>query len=88
MNADRDLRNIWFYRDVQKREIDFVVQDRRELHPVEVKQSFAPSPEAARHFSALEAFPDFEVGPGSIVCMADRAYPVTEGVTAISPWDI
>ena len=42
MNADRDLRNIWFYRDVQKREIDFVVQDRRELHPVEVKQSFAP----------------------------------------------
>ena len=57
MNAGRDLRNIWFNRDVQKREIDFVVQDRRELHPVEVKQSFAPSPEAARHFSALEAFP-------------------------------
>ncbi len=88
MNAGRDLRNIWFYRDAQKREIDFVVQDGRVLHPVEVKQSFAPGPEAARHFSALEAFPDFEVGPGSIVCMTDRPYPVAEGVAAISPWDI
>ena len=88
MNAGRDLRNIWFYRDAQKREIDFVVQDGHVLHPIEVKQSFAPGPEAARHFSALEAFPDFEVGPGSIVCMTDRPYPVAEGVAAISPWDI
>ena len=65
-----------------------LVQDGHVLHPVEVKQSFAPGPEAARHFSALEAFPDFEVGPGSIVCMADRPYPVAEEVAAISPWDI
>lgn len=37
MNAGRDPRNISFYRDSQKREIDLLIQDGKVMHPVEIK---------------------------------------------------
>lgn len=37
MNAGKNLRDVWFYRDAKKREIDLVIQEGRTLHPVEIK---------------------------------------------------
>lgn len=33
MNAGKNLRDVWFYRDAKKREIDLVIQEGRTLHP-------------------------------------------------------
>lgn len=88
MNAGRDLRGVWFYRDSRKREVDLVIQEGRTLHPVEVKMASAPGQEATENFGALSALSDYEVGPGCVICMTSEPYPLAADVTAISPWQI
>ena len=88
MNAGRELRDVWFYRDSRKREINLVIQEGRVLHPVEVKAASAPGAEAVASFSALYSLADYEVGSGAVVCNTERPYPVAENVVAISPWEI
>ena len=88
MNAGRELRDVWFYRDSRKREIDLVIQEGRVLHPVEIKAATAPGVEAMANFSALKALNDYEVGTGAVICSTDRPYPLGEDIIAISPWEI
>jgi predicted AAA+ superfamily ATPase len=88
MNAGKELRDVWFYRDSRKREIDIVIQEGRVLHPVEIKAATAPGAEAMANFSALKALNDYEVGTGAVICSTDRPYPLGEDVIAISPWEI
>ena len=38
MNTGASMREVWFYRDGKKWEIDLIVQERRTLHPVEVNK--------------------------------------------------
>ena len=88
MNAGRELRDVWFYRDSRKREIDFVIPKGRVFHPVEVKAAAAPGAEATANFSAFGSLTGYEVGLGAVICTTDRPYPVVENVVAISPWEI
>lgn len=87
-NAGASLRDVWFYRDASRREIDLVIQDGRTLHPVEVKSKALVGPKDMRHFHALDALSDYEVGCGAIVCQAEEPYLVSEDVVALSPWAI
>ncbi len=88
MNAGRDPRNVRFYRDSQKREIDLVIQDGRTLHPVEVKTSANVRGDAIKHFRALEGIVDYEVGFGHVVCQAEAPYLIDENVQAVPVWAI
>ena len=88
MNAGKDLRDVWFYRDSRKREIDLVIQEGRTLHPVEIKLATAPDADATKQFSALASLTDYEVGTGAVVCSTDSPYPIGDNVIAISPWEI
>ena len=87
-NAGANLRDVWFYRDSRKREIDLVIQEGRVLHPVEIKAATAPGAEAMANFSALKALNEYEIGTGAVICSTDRPYPLGEDVIAISPWEI
>ena len=88
MNAGKNLRDITFYRDAAKREIDLLVQDGRILHPVEVKMGATVGADAVRNFSRLEGLPGYEVGFGHVVCQTPEPYLVTRKVQAISVWYI
>lgn len=68
--------NLTFYRDRDGREIDLVVEQGRALHPLEVKKSASPTPADAGRFKLLDAS-GLNRGPGGIVCMCERPYPLT-----------
>ena len=87
-NAGKDLRNIFFYRDKDRREIDVVVRKGHCLHPVEIKLSGNVGREAVKNFDVLSKFSDYEVGFGNVICQTDSPYFINENVQAISVFDI
>lgn len=88
MNAGASLRDIWFYRDAKKREIDLVIQRGRTLHPVEVKTAATVGADAVKNFSCLEAMPDYDMGFGHVLCQTETPYFVSETVQAVPLWAV
>lgn len=88
MNAGGNVRDVWFYRDSKKREIDLVIQEGHILHPVEVKTSATVGSDAVKNFGCLENIPGYEVGFGHVVCQTPEPYYVTRDVQAVPVWAI
>lgn len=88
MNAGANVRDIWFYHDAKKREIDLVVQEGHMLHPVEIKAGSLIKADAVKNFKCLEGMPDYEVGFGHVVCQTNEPYMVTRDVQAVPVWAI
>ncbi|HIS39352.1 MAG TPA: ATP-binding protein [Candidatus Aphodovivens avistercoris] len=88
MNAGANLRDVWFYRDTKKREIDLVIQEGRILHPVEVKTAATVKADAIKNFKCLESMEGYEVGFGHVICQTPEPYYVTRNVQAIPVWTI
>lgn len=88
MNAGANLRDVWFYRDSKKREIDLVIQDGRTLHPVEIKTNALVKKDAIKNFGCLEGMTDYEVGFGHVICQTQEPYLLTENVEAVPVWAI
>lgn len=88
MNAGANLRDVWFYRDSKKREIDLVIQEGRVLHPVEIKTAATVKPDAIKNFKCLEGMEGYEVGFGHVICQTPEPYYVTRDVQASPVWAI
>ena len=88
MNAGANLRDVWFYRDSKKREIDLVIQEGRVLHPVEVKMGATIGADAVKNFKCLAAMEGYELGFGHVVCQTLEPYLVTRDVQAVPVWAI
>ncbi len=71
-NAGKPV-NLYYYRDIDQREIDLLILKGNRIYPIEIKKGCQPSG-ADRNFSALEQF-DLEVQPGVILCMNDELIP-------------
>lgn len=88
MNAGAEVRDIWFYRDLKKHEIDLVIQKGHVLHPVEIKTSAMVGKDAVKNFTFLEGIPDYEVGFGHVICQIPTPSMITENVQAVPVWAI
>lgn len=88
MNAGANLRDVWFYRDSKKREVDLVIQEGHVLHPVEVKTAATVGADAVKNFDYIAKLSGYEMGFGHVICQTPEPYPVTRDVQAISVWDI
>ena len=88
MNAKANLRDIWFYRDSAKNEIDLVIQQGRVLHPVEIKMAAAPRSDAADAFRLLDDIPGYERGAGAIICQTEKPRAFARGVVAMPVWAV
>lgn len=88
MNAGGNVRDVWFYRDAKKREIDLVIQEGHVLHPVEIKTSSTVRIDAIKHFGCLEGLSGYEAGFGHVVCQTPEPYSLTDKVQAIPLWAI
>jgi len=75
---------VLFWRDPDGPEVDWIVERRAELRPIEVKWTDAPAARDARH---LETFLDeyHEASRGFIVCRTPRPARISDRITAI-PW--
>lgn len=88
MNTGGNLRDVWFYRDSKKREIDLVIQAGHVLHPVEVKLNATVGTDAVKNFECLQEISGYEVGFGHVICQTREPYYVTRVVQAVPVWAI
>ena len=80
-NRGREPR-LWFYRDKAGAEIDLLIEHDGVLDPVEVKKTASPKPSDVRAF-AKAANLGLPIGRGAVICLAERAMPLTKDVSII-----
>ncbi|MGA2259873.1 MAG: ATP-binding protein [Acidobacteriota bacterium] len=73
---------LYYYRDKDHREIDFLLVQDQVLYPLEVKKSASPKREWVGHFSALSRL-KLKVGEGGVLCLCKQVMPLTETANAI-----
>jgi len=71
----KNSANLFYCRDQNANEIDLVVEQERELHPLEIKLSATPDSRQIRKFSMLKGV-EKQQGAGGIVCMAQAVMPI------------
>jgi hypothetical protein len=71
---------LYYYRDSDKNEIDLLIENGDELHPVEIKTTSDPTKAMVKAFRCIEKIPTKKVGTGAVVCMAKERLPLTENV--------
>lgn len=74
--------NLYYYRDKDGVEVDFVIEQDQRLFPLEVKLSATPKRDWGRAFSALERLGK-EVGDAFVICLCRESMPLNRNVTAI-----
>jgi predicted AAA+ superfamily ATPase len=73
---------LYFYRDVDQREVDLLIEIGDTLYPVEFKKTASPSQNASNQFAVLDRLGK-TIGPGAVVCFVERDIPLSHRVTAI-----
>ncbi|GHU11167.1 ATPase [Alphaproteobacteria bacterium] len=74
--------NLYFYRDADQREIDFVFERDGILYPIEVKKTATPSLTATKSFTALDSLKK-PIGMGAVLCLREKDIPLSREVMAI-----
>lgn len=77
----------FYYRDKDLREIDLLLMQDGVVYPLEIKKTAAPGKDDIRHFKALERL-GLAVGPGGVICLAERSLPLTASAQSIPAWAI
>lgn len=72
-NAGKPVNNLYYYRDIDKKEIDLLVVDALNIYPIEIKKNIKPN-HPDKNFGVLAKF-KLNVKPGIIFCMADEVIP-------------
>ena len=69
-----------FYRDIDKNEIDLVIEAGSTLHPIEIKTTSDPTKSMVSAFRLLDKIPNKEIGSGAVICLAKERLPLKENV--------
>ena len=80
-NCGKEPR-LFFYRDKICTEIDVLIERNGELEPVEIKKNTNPSPADVKAFKKVSAL-GIQLGKGAVVCPAESALPLVDGVTVV-----
>jgi predicted AAA+ superfamily ATPase len=79
--------SFYYYRDSNQVEIDLLILQNGNIYPVEIKRTATPDKKMIKHFKVLESFGK-NVKYGSLICLTENVYPLTQHANAISVWDI
>ena len=82
-----DIPNIFFYRDTDQKEIDFVIEKNMTLYPMEVKKTANPNTGDFSSFKALNVFKK-QIGTGAVICLSDKTISIDKDVIAVPAWNI
>jgi uncharacterized protein len=75
-------RRICHYCDKDGREIDLLMVQDGTAYPLELKKTASPGKDDVRHFSLLGKT-GMPVGPGGVICLAERSLPLTSAAQSI-----
>ena len=78
---------IYFYRDTDQKEVDFVIEKNMTLYPIEIKKTAMPGEKDIKHFSVLEKLGK-KTGTGAVLCLSKDSIPINREVVSIPVWDI
>lgn len=67
------IPDLYYYRDIDKKEIDLLIERGGKLYPIEIKKAKNPT-HADKNFDALKVFKK-DIEPGIILCMSDELIP-------------
>lgn len=65
--------DIYYYRDIDKKEIDLLIIKGDKMYPIEIKKSKEPAT-PDKNFRVLKQF-NMDIAPGIILCMSDELIP-------------
>jgi len=83
-----DTRRLYFYRDSNKKEVDFILEKNMTLYPMEVKKTTLPNSDSHSNFGIIEGLKK-TVGKGGIICLSPDIMPVPQKNIIIVPvWEI
>lgn len=78
---------IYFYRDKDQREIDFLIESNDVIHPIEIKKTMLPSKQHLKNFSVLDKLGS-KIGQGCILCLRPEISALTRQITSVPIWHI
>jgi predicted AAA+ superfamily ATPase len=78
---------IYFYRDTDQKEIDFVIEKNMTLYPIEVKKTAMPGESDIKHFSALKKLGK-KTGTGAVMCLSQDRIPINREAISLPVWEI
>lgn len=78
---------MYYYRDKDSKEIDVVLEQNGELHPIEIKKTSNPGTELTRVFSLLDKA-SMARGKGAIICMSPNVGVIDRDNYIIPIWAI
>ena len=76
INISSERINIFYYRDIDRKEIDLVLETHAGLTPIEIKLSSKPYYGEEKKFKVLEKFGK-KILPGAIICTIDKPLLLT-----------
>lgn len=83
-----DIRNLYFYRDTNQKEVDFILERNTKLYPIEVKKTTSPNGSDFAKFEIVDTLKK-EIGTGTVVCLNDNIMPIPQKNALIIPaWEI
>ncbi|MCL2024663.1 MAG: ATP-binding protein [Coriobacteriia bacterium] len=74
---------LYYYRDMNKNEIDLVIADGDVLHPVEIKATSDPRVDTTKAFRYLDNISGITVGTGAVICLSRTPLPLTDNAWAL-----
>lgn len=66
------MRNTYYYRDKDKKEIDFIYEKSAKLHFIEIKSTTNVNKNMIKHFDTIKVVVPYTVGNGAVICPVDR----------------
>ncbi|MDR2066651.1 MAG: ATP-binding protein [Endomicrobium sp.] len=79
-----DKPNIYFYRDKDQKEIDFIIEKDMTLYPIEVKKTANPDFGDYKNFKTLSIFKK-KVGTGAVICLYKKVMSIPNENIIIVP---
>lgn len=73
---------LYYYRDKDKKEVDFLFEQDQVLHPIEVKVSASPKRQLVQSFKPLAKLQK-PIGSGAVICLCPQVVPLSETVDAV-----
>ena len=77
--------HLYFYRDIDNKEIDLIIENKDTLYPIEIKASSNPSNKIFSNFNVLKKA-DKKIGTTCIICNTDNISSYDKGNVVIPYW--
>ena len=79
--------NIYYYRDADQKEVDFVIERNMTLYPMEVKKTASPNADDFKTFRNLSVFKK-TVGTGAVICLYNKTASLDKNVISVPVWEL